>query len=249
MSERVTAVITNDDGADLRDAHRAVGVPGVSSVLRAEPAGVAAAIDEALADGAQWIWLLGPRDQPERDALARLLDIAGSGDAVGLVGPRLQVTDSDRLVSAGVTTTAQGQRVNPVSPGEVDQGQFGRTEDVYAVDLPGALVAADVVRAVGAPAASLPTSYRGIEYSRRVRAAGFRVVLAPRAEVVVPAATARALLTSPRPPRAAADVRAEHRYRLATVRPAHAWRTALLLWCAAVGSALGRLLEIGRAHV
>jgi hypothetical protein len=242
VSERVIAVVTSDDGADLRYANRAVGVPGVSSVLRAEPAGVAAAVDEALAAGAQWIWLLGPRDEPEPDALARLLDIAGSGDAVGLVGPRLQVTDSDRLVSAGVTATAQGQRVNPVSPGEVDQGQFGRTEDVYAVDLPGALVAADVVRAVGAPAASLPTSYRGIEYSRRVRAAGFRVVLAPRAEVVVPAATARALLTSPRPPRAAADVRVEHRYRLAIVRPARAWRTALLLWCAAVGSALGRLL-------
>lgn len=242
MSVRVTAVIATDDGADLRGARRATGMPGVSSILRVSPAGVGDAITEALESGAQWIWLLGPHDRPAPDALARLLDIAGSGDAVGLVGPRLQVSDSDRLVSAGVTTTAAGQRVNPVSPGEVDQGQFGRTEDVYAVDPPGVLVSADAVRAAGAPAASLPTAYRGIEYSRRVRAAGYRVVLAPRAEVVVPAATARALLSSPRPPRAAADVRGEHRYRLATVRPAHAWRTALLLWLTAVVSALGRLL-------
>lgn len=243
MSLRITAVVGSDDGADLRGAHESVSVPGVSSVLRAKRDGMDDAIERALAAGADWLWLLGARDEPTAGALARLLDIAGSGDAVGLVGPRLRVSDSDRLASAGVTTTAQGLRLNPVSPGEVDQGQFERTEDVYAVDLPGALVSAEVVRAVGSPAASLPTSYRGIEYSRRVRAAGFRVVLAPRAEVVVAAATARALLSSPRPPRAAADVRAEHRYRLSRVRPAAAWRTAILLWLAAVGAAFGRLLS------
>lgn len=243
MSSHIIAVVGSDDGADLRDAHESVSVPGVSSVMRATRGGMDDAIERALEAGADWLWLLGARDEPTADALARLLDIAGSGDAVGLVGPRLRVSDSDRLASAGVTTTAAGLRLNPVSPGEVDQGQFERTEDVYAVDLPGALVSAEVVRTVGAPAASLPTSYRGIEYSRRVRAAGFRVVLAPRAEVVVAAATARALLSSPRPPRAAADVRAEHRYRLSRVRPSAAWRTALVLWCAAVGAAFGRLLS------
>ncbi len=242
MSLRITAVVGSDDGADLRAARSSADIPGVSSVLWASARDTAEVIDRALADGAEWIWLLGSRDVPAADALSRLLDVAGSGDAVGLVGPRLRVSDSDRLASAGVTTTAQGLRVNPVSPGEIDQGQFGRTEDVYAVDLPGALISAEVIRAVGAPAAALSTSYRGIEYARRVRAAGFRVVLAPRAEVVVPAQTARALLSSPRPPRAVADVRAEHRYRLSRVRPSAAWRTSLLLWFAALCAALGRLL-------
>ena len=242
MSLRITAVVGTDDGADLRGARASADVPGVSSVLRASARDTGDVIDRAVADGAQWIWLLGSRDEPAPDALSRLLDVAGSGDAVGLVGPRLRVSDSGRLASAGVTTTAQGLRVNPVSPGEIDQGQFGRTEDVYAVDLPGALVSAEVIRAVGAPAATLSTSYRGIEYARRVRAAGFRVVLAPHAEVVVPAQTARALLSSPRPPRAVADVRAEHRYRLSRVRPSAAWRTSLLLWFTALGAALGRLL-------
>lgn len=243
MSVRIIAVVGTDDGADLRGAHESVSVPGVSSVIRATHERMDEAIDRALAAGADWLWLLGSRDEPSGDALSRLLDIAGSGDAVGLVGPRLRVSDSDRLASAGVTTTAAGLRLNPVSPGEVDQGQFERTEDVYAVDLPGVLVSAEVVRAVGVPAGSLPTSYRGIDYSRRVRAAGFRVVLAPRAEVVVAAPTARALLSSPRPPRAAVDVRAEHRYRLSRVRPAAAWRTVLLLWVTAVGAAFGRLLS------
>jgi len=242
VSPRITAVVGSDDGADPRGAHGPSDIPGVASVLTASVHDTGEAIERAVAEGAQWVWLLSARDEPAADALSRLLDVAGSGDAVGLVGPRLRVSDSDRLASAGATTTAQGLRVNPVSPGEVDQGQFGRTEDVYAVDLPGVLVSAEVVRAVGAPAAALSTSYRGIEYSRRVRAAGFRVVLAPRAEVVVSAQTARALLSSPRPPRAVADVRAEHRYRLARVRPSAAWRTALVLWLAALGAALGRLV-------
>lgn len=195
----------------------------------------------ALADGAEWIWLQGPEDRPQPGALAHLLEVAHSGDAVGLVGPRLQLAGSERLVSAGATTTVAGHRLSSVHPGEVEQGQYGRTEDVYALDTPGLLVSAAAAREVGPPSGALPTSYRGIDYSRRVRAAGFRVVLAPSAAVEVPAHTARALVSSPRPLRAAADARAEHRYRLSRVRPTAAWHLVLRLLCAALLAAAGRL--------
>ncbi|WP_029089635.1 glycosyltransferase family 2 protein [Brevibacterium album] len=195
----------------------------------------------ALEAGADWIWLLGPEDVPQPEALESLLEVAHSGDSVGLVGPRLQVRGTDRLASAGVTTTAAGLRVNPVRPGEVDQGQYVRTEDVYALDAHGLLVSADAAARLGPPASALPSSYRGIDYSRRARDAGHRVVLAPTAVVEVPAHAARALVSSPRPLRSAADARAEHRHRLSRTRRAVAWPLALGLLLTAFGAALGRL--------
>ena len=208
MSLRITAVVGTDDGADLRGARASAESRGVSSVLRASARDTGDVIDRAVADGAQWIWLLGSRDEPAPDALSRLLDVAGSGDAVGLVGPRLRVSDSGRLALRRSDDDRTGPACEPGVPG-------ARSTRVSSVGLrtstpstcPERSISAEVIRAVGAPAAALSTSYRGIEYARRVRAAGFRVVLAPHAEVVVPAQTARALLSSPRPPRAVADVR------------------------------------------
>ncbi|QZE26793.1 hypothetical protein K4X33_06725 [Brevibacterium casei] len=63
--------------------------------------------------------------------------------------------------------------------GEVDQGQRDGVGETLALDLPGMLIATAELSRVGAPSRVLGPAYRGIEFSRRFRDLGKRVVVAP----------------------------------------------------------------------
>lgn len=250
MTHTVVAVVDLAAGDSRAAAARFRRLPGVSRVLLTSPGGridgtvsPTAVIGPALDAGADALWFLTADAVPEPDALPRLLDALASGTSVGISGPRLTVDGTDRLAAASATVTASGHRLAAVSQGQTDQGQFARREDVYAVDSVGMLVSAEAAEACGAPSPSLPHAYRGIEYCRRVRGAGFRVVLASSAAVSVSEELASEFVSSPRPPRSAADLRGEQRFRLAGAPRTRSGLTAAGLLIAALGAALLALLS------
>lgn len=251
MSFAVTVVVDLDDGpvepewlASLRREFADVSGflalsadgsrPGVSTHAEAADAPVLAR--------AQYVWFLTPGARPGPESLPRLIEALNSAESLGAVGPTLTTGEPGRqtLVSAGVTTTPEGLRVNPVAPGETDAGQYDRRQDVLAVDVPGLLVPAEVVRSIGVPSPALAPAYRGIEYCRRIRAAGRRVELVPAAAVHVPAA--HPYRSSARPLVSAQALRDEHRYRLALAPRTQATWTLLRLGGLALLAALGYLL-------
>ena len=251
MSFAVTVVVDLDDGpiapdrlAALRRDHADVtGFLALSSgPARAGVHTHAEAASAPVLERSQYVWFLTPGAEPDPDALSLLIEALNTAETLGAVGPVVTTAGptAPLLVSAGVTTTPDGLRVNPVTPGETDAGQYDRRQDVLAVDVPGMLVPAALVRAIGVPSPALDPAYRGIEYCRRIRAAGYRIELAPGAVVAVPEAGPYRSSARPLPsPRA---LREEHRYRLAlTPRSRTTW-TMVRLGAAALLAALGCLL-------
>ncbi|WP_209325305.1 glycosyl transferase [Brevibacterium renqingii] len=218
MSPAVTAVVASGDDASKVELETALRphfpeIPvvdlGGRSVREASEIPVVAESD--------FLWFLTPDARPEPDCLDELLDAIGETESVAAVGPKLM--RGDRIVSAGVSTTSAGERFNPVGTGEIDQGQRdGRTETL-GLDLPGMLVATDELERIGAPSRVLGPAYRGIEYSRRLRDLGRRVVLAPRARMEISARAAAQLGSSPLPPVSKFQIRTEQRYRLSLASP------------------------------
>ena len=217
MRPAVTVVVSGDDSrrAELETAlhriHPEIPVVDLGGLT----------VTEALAlpavSGSEYLWFLTPDSRPEPGCLDELVEAISATESIAAVGPKLMA--SDRIVSAGVTTTSAGERVNPVGTGEVDQGQRDGVGETLALDLPGMLIATAELSRVGAPGRVLGPAYRGIEFSRRFRDLGKRVVVAPRARLEVSAAEAAQLGSSARPPRSSGQIRSEQRYRLSLARP------------------------------
>lgn len=217
MRPAVTVVVSGDDSrrAELETAlhriHPEIPVVDLGGLT----------VTEALAlpavSGSEYLWFLTPDSRPEPGCLDELVEAISATESIAAVGPKLMA--SDRIVSAGVTTTSAGERVNPVGTGEVDQGQRDGVGETLALDLPGMLIATAELSRVGAPSRVLGPAYRGIEFSRRFRDLGKRVVVAPRARLEVSAAEAAQLGSSVRPPRSSGQIRSEQRYRLSLARP------------------------------
>lgn len=179
------------------------------------------AVTEALAlpevADSNHLWFLTPDSRPDSDCLDELLDAIGATESIAAVGPKIM--HADHIVSAGVTTTSAGARVNPVGVGEFDQGQRDGQSETLGLDLPGILISTAELERIGAPSRVLGVAYRGLEYSRRLRDLGRRVVVAPGARLTVSARSAAQLGSSPLPPRSKSQIRTEQRYRLSLASP------------------------------
>jgi hypothetical protein len=187
-----------------------------------------------------FLWFLTPDSRPEPDCLDELLDAIGQTESVAAVGPKLM--RGETIVSAGVTTTSAGERYNPVGTGEIDQGQRdGRTETL-GLDLPGMLMSTAELERIGAPSRVLGPAYRGIEYSRRLRDLGRRVILGPRARMEISAEAAAKFGSSPKPPVSKFQIRTEQRYRLSLASPGLVSLFGVLVF-SNLGHILGGLLS------
>ncbi|MDR2453074.1 MAG: glycosyltransferase family 2 protein, partial [Bifidobacteriaceae bacterium] len=140
------------------------------------------------------LWLLHDDCYPEPDCLARLVSALEMAPSVGVVGPKqVRADEPSRLGEVGVATTPLGRRVAYGHDGELDQGQFDALEDVLSVGAAGMAIKAEVWRALGGLAPALGPFRDGLEFCRRARLAGHRVVVEPAARMAHEQATYRGL--------------------------------------------------------
>lgn len=131
-----------------------------------------------------WLWLLHDDSAPAPTCLAALLRTAESGPSIALAGAKQRGwEDPTRLLEVGIHATRSARRLDPIDADEIDQGQYDAIEDVLAVGTAGALVRRDVWNALGGLDPALGPFGDGLEFSRRVRLAGYRVVVVPAAVV------------------------------------------------------------------
>ena len=228
MKPAVTVVVASGDDNSRAELERALS-KAYPEIPVVDLGGLA--VKEALAlpevARSSHLWFLTPDSRPDPDCLEELLDAISATESIGAVGPKLM--HDGRIVSAGVTTTSSGARFNPVGDGEVDQGQRDGQSETLGLDLPGMLIATTELEKIGAFARVLGPPYRGLEYSRRLRDLGRRVVLAPRAKLAISASEAAQLGSSPLPPLSKSQIRAEQRYRLSLAQPKFAGLFCLLV--------------------
>ncbi len=131
-----------------------------------------------------WIWLLHDDSVPDPQALGEMLAATSGSRTVAMVGPKqVLYSDPERLLEVGIEATATARRVYRLEPGEIDQGQHDRREDVLAVGTAGSLIRPKVLLEVGGFDPALGPFGDGLELGRRLWLAGYRVVVAPRAVV------------------------------------------------------------------
>ncbi|WP_454931750.1 glycosyltransferase [Actinomyces oricola] len=136
------------------------------------------------ATGEHFLWLLHDDSAPEPTCLKELVSAAAEGRSVALVGPKQVDWDNPEiLLEVGLRTTASARRANDIVPGEIDQGQHDDRSDVLAVGTAGAFVDRAVWEQVGGTSPYFAPFGDGLELSRAVRLAGYRVVVAPKAVV------------------------------------------------------------------
>ncbi|SMX79388.1 glycosyl transferase [Brevibacterium linens] len=213
MSQSVTIVVVSGDDASKVELETALR-PHFPEVPVVDLGGRTVREAGEMPDVADsdFLWFLTPDSRPEPGCLDELLDAIGETESIAAVGPKLMC--SGRIVSAGVSTTSAGERFNPVGAGEIDQGQRDSQVETLGLDLPGLLMSTTELERIGAPSRVLGPAYSGLEYSRRLRDLGARVLLAPHARTEISSVSAARLGSSPHPPRSKAQIRAEQRYRL-----------------------------------
>lgn len=146
---------------------------------------------QTIAQGAektQWLWLLHADSTPLPSALENLLAAGEKSAKIGVVGPkyvavRSAPSDPYYVREVGIRATRSARRVPETREVERDQGQFDTREDVLAVGSAGMLVRTNVWEQLGGFNPNLGPFGDGLEFSRRVHLAGYRVVVAPRALV------------------------------------------------------------------
>lgn len=175
--DRLTLVLLDEGEVDVTG----YGIP--INIVRSQASTAGEAFTEGL-DDAAWIWLLHDDSAPSPNCLADLHRTSEASKAIAAAGPK-QVgwEDPSELLEVGIRATRSGRRVPELDPGEKDQGQFDSREDVLAVGTAGMLLRADALNEAGGFDPALGPFGDGLELSRRLRAAGHRVVVVPSAIV------------------------------------------------------------------
>jgi GT2 family glycosyltransferase len=131
----------------------------------------------------EWLWLLDADSAPSPDALARLLGAVEIAPSVAVAGPKLMRSDEPDTISRyGESVTRLGASVILVE-NELDQAQYDTLSDVLGVSASGMLVRRSVWESLGGFDPGLPSVDAALDFSIRVRLAGFRVVGVPAARV------------------------------------------------------------------
>ena len=162
------AVVRVPAGTDIRAALRACA-PGL--------------------EGTDALWVLTGQSVPAADALGHLMDTLGADPAAGIAGPK--VLDADRpgrLRRFGIQVSRSGRLQLDPRPGDPDQQQFDDRRDALAVPVHGALIRRAAYDDLGGHLPGYGGLGADLDFGWRARLAGHRVLLAPRARVLVPAA-------------------------------------------------------------
>lgn len=178
-SEAFAEILRTTDLDLVVTAEGPAGAPAsIEALVSAEDDDVVASIDSP--EG--WVWLLNPGSEPQPAMLGLLVDAIEGTTTVALAGgKRLDRHNRDELIDVGFTRTRTGRVVTHLEKGDVDQGQLDDRSDQLAVPNDGSIVWGPFWLQTRGTNAHLNGRERDVEFSTRVRRAGHRVVVSPRA--------------------------------------------------------------------
>jgi GT2 family glycosyltransferase len=132
-----------------------------------------------------WLWLLRDDTAPGSATLEYLTLSVEGAPLVRIAGPKQRVADRPLMIrEMGETMTRFGERI-AMAERELDQAQYDRLSDVLAVGEAGMLVHAATLQGLEGFDPALSPLDGGLDLCVRVRLAGHRVVVLPRAMVDV----------------------------------------------------------------
>lgn len=181
--DQLNLVLLDDGDADMSALEgRGIATTIIRSTANATGAAYAQGLGEA--PESTWVWLLHADSAPDVTCLAELHRTGEASRAVAALGSKqLGWDDPTELLEVGIRATRSGRRVPELDPGEKDQGQFDSRDDVLAVGTAGMLLRTSALVEAGGFDPVLGPFGDGLELSRRLRAAGHRVVVVTTAVI------------------------------------------------------------------
>ena len=141
-------------------------------------------IGRALADGAQYVWLLNNDTVVESSTLSELVEVLESDSACGIAGSKVLRFDERAIIDhAGGIVFPWWGSARHRGAGEEDRGQYDRVEPVDYVTGCSLLVRRAVVDSVGLLPEVYFLYFEETEWCVRAGRLGWRVLYAPRSRV------------------------------------------------------------------
>lgn len=161
--------------------------PAVQIIQLAENRGYAGnnntGIEAALAQGADWVFVLNEDTLLAPDCLARLAEAGESDPQIGIVGPMVYHHDEpDVIQSAGGKLGRYWESVH-LAKDEPDQGQFDQPHLVDWISGCGIMVRRTVIEQVGAIDERYFYYWEETEWCLRAGRAGWKIVQVPQARL------------------------------------------------------------------
>ena len=177
-------VVDNGSQPDCVEQIRA-GFPYVEWVINERnlgfAAGVNAGLRQALAHEAEYVLLLNNDTTVAADMLDRLI-VAAEGPGVGATAPIIYYAgDHPRIWSAGAYCRALTRDLRGSRHGEIDSGSGAAPYEVDYATACGLLVSRACLERVGLFDERFFMYYEDLDFCWRARAAGYRIVVDPRA--------------------------------------------------------------------
>jgi GT2 family glycosyltransferase len=182
-------VLAIDNASTDGSAELLEGALGARRVIRlTENLGFAASIRRAMEVPAvrdvDFLLLMHDDAALAPQAVARLVEEAGRVPGAGVVGPKVLDWGGRVLREVGFSTDRFGYPHSPLEDGEIDQGQYDAPREVLFVSSAAMLVARTALDRVGAPDDRLAPARDDLDFCWRIRLAGYRVLVTPRAVAV-----------------------------------------------------------------
>ena len=181
------AVVAVDNGSRDASWQLLASALGHRRVIRLErnvgfPEAVRLALASPVAEKADFILLLHDDTVLAPDTVTRLVDAAQGVEQAGVVGAKVLDAEQPRILrEVGLSTDRFGYPHSPLEPDEIDQGQYDSAREVLYVSSAVMLVAREAWRRAGLFDERLDTCHADLDFCWRIRLAGFRVLVDPRA--------------------------------------------------------------------
>ena len=141
-------------------------------------------IRRALEKGSEYVLLLNNDTLVDKHILVHLVRTALTDPKIALAGPKVYYQDDpQRLYSSFDRVNLWFMSALPTTGGQVDQGQFDHVREVDNLAGCALLVSAEAIREVGLLDPDYFAYYEEVDWSLRIRKAGYKVVFVPHAIV------------------------------------------------------------------
>jgi GT2 family glycosyltransferase len=148
-------------------------------------AAVARALEVPAAAEADYVLLLHDDIALAPDAVQRMVETARRVRGAGVVAPKvLDWTRPGVLLEIGYAADRFGYPYSPLEEGEIDQGQYDAAREVLFVSSAAMLISREALARIAPPDERLRSGQSELDFCWRVRLAGLRVLVDPRAEAI-----------------------------------------------------------------
>ena len=139
-------------------------------------------IRDALAHGADYLWVLNNDTVVDPECLQRMVQAAESDQSVGMVGPKIYYLDAPQTIwYAGGTVDLKRGLTWHIGKDESDQGQHDASGEAGFITGCSLLVRRQLVEAIGLMDESYFLYFEDVDWSLKARQAGWKLWFEPKA--------------------------------------------------------------------